>query len=274
MYHTFSPTKSFHLVNIGRYLRGLIAPKPVIPKSVKSKPYFLVPRLRVKNFFGRDEELDNVTCYFRDGVERPRILVLHALGGQGKSQIALEYCQQARQKYRGVFWINSSFKSTLTQGLVGVAREINPEATDALSDDDAKVALILRTLEEWEDRWLMVFDNCDDPATILDIEQFIPQGMLSAKITCMDTNFNRRQRRCSLHQSPSRSGGIGSYHRYPTYAGQGRRRTAPTSICRHRCEPSYIRRFYDSETPGRSSLGYRSSLGLYGVSAAPCQPIE
>lgn len=199
---------------------------------MKATSYFSVPRQRVKKLFGREEQLDQVRCYFRDEAKRPRILVLHALGGQGKSQIALEYCQQARQKYRGVFWINSSFKSTLTQALVGVAREINPAVTEALSDDDAKVAFILRTLEEWEDRWLMVFDNCDDPATFRDIEQFIPQGMSSARITCMDTNFNRRQRRCSLHQSPSRSGGIGSYHRYPTYAGQGGRRASPASIYR------------------------------------------
>ena len=36
---------------------------------------------------------------------------------------------------------------------------------EALSDDDAKVAFTLRALEQWEERWLMVFDNCDDPAT-------------------------------------------------------------------------------------------------------------
>jgi hypothetical protein len=179
----------------------------------------LVPRQRVKNFFGREAQLDEVTSYFKDDVERPRILVLHALGGQGKSQIALEYCQQARKQYRGIFWMNSSSQSTLTQALVSIAREFNPTAMEALSDDDAKVAFTLRTLEQWEDRWLMVFDNCDDPATFSDVEQFIPQGISSASTTCLDTNFVRRQRRHSLHQSPSRTGGIGSYYRCPAHAG-------------------------------------------------------
>jgi hypothetical protein len=63
--------------------------------------YFLVPRQQVKNFFGREEQLDQITSYFKDEVERPRILVLHALGGQSKSQIALEYCQRAWKTYRG-----------------------------------------------------------------------------------------------------------------------------------------------------------------------------
>ena len=120
MCHIFPPSKSFHLVNIGRYLLILLVTKPVTPIS-----YFFVPRQRVKNFFGREEQLEQITSYFKGEVERPRILVLHALGGQGKSQIALEYCQQARKIYRGIFWINSSSKSTLTQSLVSIAHELD-----------------------------------------------------------------------------------------------------------------------------------------------------
>lgn len=168
--------------------------KPATPTS-----YFLVPRQRVKHFFGREEQLNQVTSYFKDEFKQPRILVLYALGGQGKSQIALEYCQQVRQQYRGVFWINSSSKSTLTQALVSIAREFNPTAIEALRNDDAKVAFTLRTLEQWEDRWLMVLDNCDDLATFLDVEQFLPQGILFTNIVSLDSNFIRRQRRHSLH---------------------------------------------------------------------------
>lgn len=171
---------------IRRYLLVILVPKPVTPTS-----YFLVPRQRVKNFFGRGEQLNQIRSYFEDKVKRPRIVVLHALGGQGKSQIALEYCQQARPRYRGVFWINSSSPSTLTQGLVNIAHELHPAAVETLSDDDAKVALTLRTLEQWEDRWLMVFDNCDDPATFSDVERFIPPGTSSANTACIDANFRQ-----------------------------------------------------------------------------------
>jgi hypothetical protein len=45
-----------------------------------------------------------------------------------------------------------------------------------LDDDDAKVKFALRTLEQWEERWLMVFDNYDDPTTFSDIEQYTPRG--------------------------------------------------------------------------------------------------
>ena len=146
---------------------------------------------RVKDFIGRQEELRQIGSHFHQQSDRPRILVLHAMGGQGKSQIALEYCQQQRKIYSGIFWVNGSSKSTLTQGIISVGREINAATTDALSNDDAKVAFTLRTLEEWEERLLMVFDNCDDPTTFPDIEHFIPQGIPAARITCMNINFSR-----------------------------------------------------------------------------------
>lgn len=114
------------------------------------------------------------------------------MGGQGKSQIALEYCRQAQQIYRGVFWIDSSSASTTVQSLVSIAQELDGSVVNALDDDDAKVRFALRTLERWDDRWLMVFDNCDDPATFSDVEQFVPQGISSANITCLDTDLVRR----------------------------------------------------------------------------------
>jgi len=207
------PQLIFPSCHIMRYLLVILVPKPVSPT-----PYFLVPRQRVKNFFGREEQLVQVASYFKEEGERPRIVVLHALGGQGKSQIALEYCQQARQQYRGVFWVNSSSPSTLTQALVSIAYEIHPAAMETLSDDDAKVAFTLQTLEQWKDRWLMVFDNYDDPATFSDVERFVPQGTLSTNTACINPNFVRRQRRYSLHQSSSRSWGIRSHYRCPANA--------------------------------------------------------
>ena len=81
-----------------------------------------------------------------------------------------------------------------------------------LNDDDAKIKFALRTLEQWEDRWLMVFDNCDDPASFIDVEQFIPQGMSFTKIALRAADFLRGQRRHPDYQSPSRLNGAWHYH--------------------------------------------------------------
>ncbi|KAK5936528.1 hypothetical protein PMZ80_011238 [Knufia obscura] len=149
------------------------------PSSSANEPrtnqHFLVPRRRAKDFFGREDELNKIASCFGDESDQPRILVLHAMGGQGKSQIALEYCQRTRHTYGGVFWVNGSSTSTTTQSLVRIAQELNASAAAALPDDDARVAFALRTLERWEHRWLMVFDNCDDAATFSEVERFMPQ---------------------------------------------------------------------------------------------------
>jgi hypothetical protein len=143
----------------------------------RAKTYFVVPTHRVKDLIGREEELRQIGSYFHHQIDRPRILVLHAMGGQGKSQIALEYCRQAQKIYRGVFWIHSSSASTAVQSLVSIAQELDGSAVKALDDDDAKVKFALRTLEQWDDRWLMVFDNYDDSTTFSEAEQYIPRGI-------------------------------------------------------------------------------------------------
>jgi hypothetical protein len=117
----------------------------------------------VKNSFGREEQLDQITSYFEDESCVTSYLGAPCAGGQGKSQVALEYCQPARKTYRGVFWTNSSSESTATQSLASVTQELDGSAVEALDKDDAKVKFALRTLEQWDDRWLIVFNNYNDP---------------------------------------------------------------------------------------------------------------
>lgn len=144
--------------------------------EAKINEHFLVPRRRVKEFFGREYELNMLASYFDHETDRPRILVLHAVGGQGKSQIALEYCRRARRTYGGVFWVNGNSIISIKQSLVDVAEELDKSAATSLPHDHARVMFALRTLEQWDRSWLMVFDNCDDAATFSEVERFIPQG--------------------------------------------------------------------------------------------------
>jgi len=136
----------------------------------------------VKNFIGHNEELKKINSFFKHEAEQPRILVLHALGGQGKTQIALKYCHRSRIIYGDGLWINGTSTSTATQAFVGIAQELNCVAVAMLNDDDAKVSFVLRTLGQRDSRWLMVYDNCDEPASFSGIEAFIPQGISSDEV--------------------------------------------------------------------------------------------
>ncbi|KAL9109315.1 MAG: hypothetical protein Q9227_006070 [Pyrenula ochraceoflavens] len=142
--------------------------------ETQSASYSTIPKGRVNDFMGRQEELDQIGSFFSDNVtNQPRTLILQALGGQGKSQIALEYCHQALCVDQDLFWINASSESTATQSYVSIAQELDDPALRHLQDSD-KVKHVRQILEHWEQRWLMVFDNFDDPKTFSNVRDFIP----------------------------------------------------------------------------------------------------
>jgi hypothetical protein len=88
--------------------------------------YARVCKRRVKDFIGRESQLQKIQLYFSDqGAEQPRILILQALGGQGKSQIVLEYCRQFRSTYRGIFWVNGNSETTVIQSFESLAAELS-----------------------------------------------------------------------------------------------------------------------------------------------------
>jgi hypothetical protein len=137
------------------------------------------------------------------------------MGGQGKTQIALEYCQRVQKTYQGVFWINSSSESTTVQSWVSIAQEIDGPAAQASTSDEAKMKLALNTLEQWDDRWLMVFDNYDDPTTFSTLEQYIPRrGKGDILITSRHRGLGELGTILDIHPMPDKAGVELLLHRY------------------------------------------------------------
>jgi DNA-binding SARP family transcriptional activator len=101
------------------------------------------------------------------GTDAPRLIVLHGLGGVGKTQTALEFAHRHRSHYTVTWWVPAEHDSTILSSLVELAQrrriDVGPEQQDVLS------AL-------WDDlraggRWLLVFDNAEDPAQV---EPYLP----------------------------------------------------------------------------------------------------
>ncbi|OCL02321.1 tetratricopeptide repeat domain-containing protein, partial [Glonium stellatum] len=85
---------------------------------------FSVPEaLEVEHFVGRDEELDRIHKKLENDGSR-KTVVVHGLGGMGKTQLALAYAKRHRDEYSAVFWVNSKDVDTLKQGFVAAARRI------------------------------------------------------------------------------------------------------------------------------------------------------
>jgi hypothetical protein len=79
----------------------------VVPYSNQIQCHFIYPSYRVNHFVPRTRPQEEIRNYFQaprtTGI--PTVFVLLRIGGCGKSQLALEYCQQFENNtlYRAIF---------------------------------------------------------------------------------------------------------------------------------------------------------------------------
>ena len=88
---------------------------------------FSVPEVsHVERFVGRQEQLNAIHQELQHDGSR-KTVVVHGLGGMGKTQLALEYAEQHRKEYSAVFWVNSKSEDMLKQGYAAAAGRIYRE---------------------------------------------------------------------------------------------------------------------------------------------------
>jgi tetratricopeptide (TPR) repeat protein len=152
---------------------------------------------RNKNFTGRDDILDRlregassrVTAVLPESGPRrsesdpgnPIPQGVHGLGGVGKTAIAVEYAWRYRSDYDLVWWIAADQLPSVRGSLAELALRLDLEAPPAAGVDGliAAVRDALRRGEPYS-RWLIVFDNADQPEEIRDL---IPTGSGDLLIT-------------------------------------------------------------------------------------------
>ena len=152
---------------------------------------------RNKNFTGRDDILDRlregassrVTAVLPESGPRssesdpgnPIPQGVHGLGGVGKTATAIEYAWRFRSDYDLVWWIAADQLPSVRGSLAELALRLNLEASPTAGVDGliAAVRDALRRGEPYS-RWLIVFDNADQPEEIKDL---IPTGSGDVLIT-------------------------------------------------------------------------------------------
>jgi hypothetical protein len=108
----------------------------------------------------------------------PTVVVLLGMGGCGKSQLALEYCQQSEndKSYKSIFWIDAMSPTTIEQSLTTVARELSKPGFD-VADVEGNIRYVLTTISTWREPWLLVFDNFDDPLSFsMSVKEYFPRS--------------------------------------------------------------------------------------------------
>lgn len=141
-------------------------------------------------FTGRTNEIEIVKEYFKAKDQDQQLFVLHGLDGAGKTETALKSIQlmKSRQawkvtdlsfrmtkitlRFEGVVFINGSSRKSIEASLTGFA--IDNRLGNAYTD-------ALHWLDSRKTRWLMFFDNVDNPE--VQVHEYFPRSGYSILIT-------------------------------------------------------------------------------------------
>lgn len=85
---------------------------------------------------------------------------LHGSGGVGKSQLAVEFAYRFAERYDLVWWVPAEQQTLVLQSLAELGRVLRIPATQEFTQ---AASLVLDALATTELRWLLIFDNANDP---------------------------------------------------------------------------------------------------------------
>jgi tetratricopeptide (TPR) repeat protein len=127
---------------------------------------------RNKNFTGRSTLLELLS--HAEPSNEPRTRALQGLGGVGKSALAVEYAHRYGQEYDLVWWIPADHPALVRSSLAALAAPLGLTTAIASGIETAAVAALdaLRRGAPYT-RWLLIFDNADQPE---ELNQIIPRG--------------------------------------------------------------------------------------------------
>jgi tetratricopeptide (TPR) repeat protein len=147
---------------------------------------------RNRNFTGREA----IFSRLRQGAsskimavlpEDPLPQALQGLGGVGKTAVAIEYAYRYRADYDVVWWIPAEQLPLVRSSLAALAGRLGLESAMAAGIDGAVAAALdaLRLGDPYA-RWLLIFDNADQPE---DFRDYIPQGPGDVLITSRNNQW-------------------------------------------------------------------------------------
>jgi tetratricopeptide (TPR) repeat protein len=123
----------------------------------------------------------------------PSVVVLLGMAGQGKSQLAMEYCRAGRSSNRlqAIFWIDASSNDSIQRGFEAIFAKITGDAQIFKSLSSA-IASVKSSMERWEVPWLLIFDSYNSPDETINISTCLPQTKYGSVIITSRHSSSKR----------------------------------------------------------------------------------
>lgn len=150
-----------------------------IPLNVSREPDYVksfglclgqAPNIAPEAFKGRAKELLRIRNWLipTNHPRRQCIVSVVGLGGVGKTQLSLAHVRECAEEYSSVFWVDARDESSLRRDLAALSTIIYPESlirsVQSADAEEKAIERVRQWLSEPENsRWLLIFDNYDDP---------------------------------------------------------------------------------------------------------------
>lgn len=179
-------SNSNHSNNFGQFVNhGTVNYGAAKEEEAKGNVHWNIVRPKHPYFTGRDDILLKLEEKLRNaakntGSQEQCRIVIHGMGGQGKSELCLQVADRVREMFWGIFWVDVSSTEQVTTGFEEIASRLGKPAS----------SLPLTTVKN---PWLLILDNADDPKE--DYQQHIPSGKYGAVI------ITSRNKECAIHST-------------------------------------------------------------------------
>ena len=138
---------------------------------------------RSARFMGRGGQLAALRSALP--ADRPAaVQAVFGMGGVGKTTLVLEYAHRHARDYDIAWWIPAEQPGLIPERLAALARALR--LTGPADTADTAVARLLGALSN-QDRWLVIFDNAEDPAMLA---PFLPAGGGHVVITSRNPHWD------------------------------------------------------------------------------------
>ncbi|KJE20835.1 NB-ARC domain-containing protein [Frankia torreyi] len=130
---------------------------------------------RNPHFTGRVDLLTMLDARLLEGTTSVLPETLHGMGGVGKSQLATEYIYRHLSDFDIIWWIPAERTVQISSALIELGARLGLDVGTEANVAVRQVVEALRIGHPYE-RWLLVFDNADDPQAVREYFPASPTG--------------------------------------------------------------------------------------------------